>query len=329
MTPRLVVEQMFATEHTAELGEVGSDDRQQGRPVGPAAVRNGARYGLSVSISRRSSGHSRAASRTSSALLNVTMPEKLRNAPRSRARRASSAPPVKQWNTTRVGNAHGGEHVERVVPRLAGVDHQRQGVLVGEGDLGGERLTLRVAWRVVVVVVEPALPDRQGVAVDRGRRSCRRRGEPRADAARRWPRPRRSVAAIRCAPIDVSRSHPTTIIVVTPAARASSIVVAGVVRIDVAVAVDPAVASRLDPREQRLALGDREPTGVAAPQRVARDALVGDRTGQAEALPDPLAVAGIAGDTSTVTMRSASMASPRTASTSGPGSAFHGSLASR
>ena len=39
--------------------------------------------------------------------------------------------------------------------------------------------------------------------------------------------------------------------------------------------------------------------------------------------------AGTAGDTSTAMMRSASMASPSTASTSGPGSDFHGSLASR
>ncbi len=44
-----------------------------------------------------------AAARTSSAFLNVTMPLNERYAPRSSARRASSGPPVKQWNTVRAG----------------------------------------------------------------------------------------------------------------------------------------------------------------------------------------------------------------------------------
>ena len=54
-------------------------------------------------------------------------------------------------------HALGVEHGERVVPGLAGVDHERQVVLVGEADLRREHLALHVAGRVVVVVVEPAL----------------------------------------------------------------------------------------------------------------------------------------------------------------------------
>ena len=90
---------------------------------------------------------------------------KARKAPRSSARRASYGPPVKQWKTSR-GDAAGGEHRERLLPRPASVDDQWQSVLGGEGDLGGERLTLGVPRRVDVVVVETALPDRDGVRVD-------------------------------------------------------------------------------------------------------------------------------------------------------------------
>ena len=87
------------------------------------------------------------------------MPENDTNAPRSRHRRASSAPAGEAVEHRPLGHALGGEHVERVVPRLAGVDHQGQAVAVGEGDLGGERLALRLSRRVVVVVVEAALAD--------------------------------------------------------------------------------------------------------------------------------------------------------------------------
>lgn len=59
-----------------------------------------------------------------------------------------------------LGHALGGEDVEGLVPGLAGVDHQGAVVAVGQGDLGGEDLTLDVAGRVVVVVVEPALAHR-------------------------------------------------------------------------------------------------------------------------------------------------------------------------
>ena len=60
----------------------------------------------------------------------------------------------------RAGTPSAREDVEGLRPRLPGVDHQREVVLVGEGDLGGEHLRLHVAGRVVVVEVEAALPHR-------------------------------------------------------------------------------------------------------------------------------------------------------------------------
>ena len=92
----------------------------------------GARYGLSVSTSVRVERAQRGRGAAPPARpLNVTMPEKLTNAPRSRQRRASSGPPVKQWKIVRGGHALGVEDVERVVPRLAGVDDERQVELGG------------------------------------------------------------------------------------------------------------------------------------------------------------------------------------------------------
>ena len=39
---------------------------------------------------------------------------------------------MKQWITVRAGHALGAEHVEEVVPGLAGVDHQGQAVPLGQ-----------------------------------------------------------------------------------------------------------------------------------------------------------------------------------------------------
>ena len=74
---------------------------------------------------RGRAGRRAAAARTSSAFLNVTMPLNDRYAPSSSARRASSGPPVKQWNTVRRRHARVVEDAERVVPRVARVDHER------------------------------------------------------------------------------------------------------------------------------------------------------------------------------------------------------------
>ena len=51
------------------------------------------------------------------------------------------------------------EHVERLVPGVAGVDHEREIEPMGESDLRCECLALDVPWRVVVVVVQPCLAD--------------------------------------------------------------------------------------------------------------------------------------------------------------------------
>jgi hypothetical protein len=73
------------------------------------------------------------------------MPENDSSAPMSRARRASSGPPVKQWKIVRPGYAGVGQDGERVVPGVAGVDHERQVAVVRQGDLFGEHPLLRLA----------------------------------------------------------------------------------------------------------------------------------------------------------------------------------------
>ena len=159
------------------LGHRRPHQGDQGRPVGLAPVGHRGqvgRVGLDQQPVERAQrgGRPHVVGRPK-----VTMPLKDRQAPRSRHGRASSGPPVKQWNTVRARHALGVEDGEGVVPGLAGVDHQGQVVRVGQRDLGRERLALRGAGRVVVVVVEAALPHRHhlGVAeqLDRARRRRR------------------------------------------------------------------------------------------------------------------------------------------------------------
>jgi len=50
--------------------------------------------------------------------------------------------------------------VPRVVLRLAGVNHHRPSLFGGEGDLRGKSRQLRATRRIIVVIVEPAFPDR-------------------------------------------------------------------------------------------------------------------------------------------------------------------------
>ena len=97
------------------------------------------------------------------------MPLKDRCPPRSRQRRASSGPPVKQWNTVRSGSPVGREHVEGLGPRLAGVDHEREVVGERQLDLRREHLALRIPGRVLVVEVEAALPDRDDLGLGQQR----------------------------------------------------------------------------------------------------------------------------------------------------------------
>ena len=177
--------------------------------------------------SRRAGGRAgtaRAASCRSVADGNVTMPLNDSTAPRSRQRRASSGPPVKQWNTVRGGHALGGEDVEGVGPRLAGVDHEREVVGVGQRDLGGEHLPLHVAGRVVVVEVEAALPHGHDLRLAEERLEAAdavlwRRGGGR----RRWPTRRRGGGGRRrCRRRTGPRRSPTVISRSTPASAAAA-----------------------------------------------------------------------------------------------------------
>src|SRR5712664_353432 len=63
-------------------------------------------------------------------------------------------------NSDDSGNACLADCGSRIVLRVASVDDDRTLHLVGECNLRRESCTLGVAWRVVVVVVESALPHR-------------------------------------------------------------------------------------------------------------------------------------------------------------------------
>ena len=308
----------------------------------------GARYGLSVSASIRSSGHSRAAACTSVADLNVTMPLKLRNAPRSRHRRASSGPPVKQWKISPLGGSPRASRTSNVSSHASRVWMTAGGRARGRAAICcGERRALR----------------RRGAS---GRRSSR--------ARTRRPRHRRVVEE-RDDRVDAV----TRLVRVQPgggehvrdgAARAS---IAGMRAGRVAADVDhrgrrrpraprraprrastPRVSSRwqwlstyrrrrsrrrLERSDGRrlllrgksgVALGDGEPAGVAAPRGRGRQPLVGDVARAARSAPRRSGTCRAApARRGPTTIRSASSASPITASTAGPGSIFHGSFASR
>ena len=113
-------------------------------------------------MSNRSAGHCIAAVADVFGALERDDPEKLRYPPRSSAlpRLVGTAGEAVEHEPRR--DAGTVEHIERVVPGITGVDDERQVEVDGQGDLGGEHVALGVAWRVVVVVVEPALADRHG-----------------------------------------------------------------------------------------------------------------------------------------------------------------------
>ena len=190
---------------------------------------------------------------------------------------------------------------------------------MGERDLGGERRPLGVARRVVVVVVEPALADG-----DRPHRPVEQVGD-RVDAVARLVRvqpdggvdARRSGRRRASASSDDARSQPTVIIVVTPAAAASATSSAASRRREVAVRVDPATARQAVMRGNSggpLVTG--EPAGVAAPRDVGRHALVERPSRAGRCAPrSPAPCRGSPATARMATIRSASRASPSTAST--------------
>ncbi len=92
----------------------------------------------------RSIGVSIAAARTASAFLNDTMPLNERYAPSDSARSRFVGSAGEAVEHGALGNARVFEHAERVVPRVAGVDHEREAELSRQCDLrGGTRLPAR------------------------------------------------------------------------------------------------------------------------------------------------------------------------------------------
>ena len=121
------------------LGDRRADERQYAGSFGRPRCGTGARNGLSVSTSRRSSGHRAAASRTSAAFLNVTMPLNETNMPSAQATLDLVGTAGEAVQHRPLGHALRREHVEQVVPRVAGVDDERQVVRVRQRHLVGER----------------------------------------------------------------------------------------------------------------------------------------------------------------------------------------------
>ena len=287
--------------------QLGDDRRRRAapRPAGSAGRGAGPAPGTGCR-SRPASGRagtSAAAAWTSAALLNVTMPEKLTKAPQVEAPAGLVGAAGEAVEDRARRHALGGEDVERVVPRLAGVDHERQPC--ARGRAGSGRRTRRAG--------------RRGASGRSSSRARTRRRRRRAGASSRSTivsTPLRAScgcsptvaytpswsAATSIAASDVARSHPTVTIVATPAAarrrrrppcRPGS---GRRGRGSASRTSRPASARHRDAREQRVALGHRErrrgsrPTRRPPGRRWSATSPV-----EADALPDRLRRAGIAG----------------------------------
>ncbi len=200
------VEAVAAARPTAQLASatVGHLDAAAPRPrprprAGTSAGRlgwprwgTGARYGESVSTSSRSSGHSAAAgAHVVGRLEGDDAAEGQMDAEVEASTRLVGAAGEAVEHRA-LGHALGGQDVERVGPRLAGVDDQGQVVVVGQRDL--LRRTPRAGPR--------GASGRSGSRArtrppprPRARPAARRCPRPprwrRGDAPRRWPTPRR------------------------------------------------------------------------------------------------------------------------------------------
>ena len=109
---------------------------------------------------------------------------------------ASSGSPEKQWNTVLLGGADALQRLDDVVVGVAVVDLQGEAVLLGDLDVGFERLELGSAR---ACSSRPSSA-RAGTSRDRSRRRLARAGARPARRSRRWPRssrPRRRGAAPR------------------------------------------------------------------------------------------------------------------------------------
>ena len=87
------------------------------------------------------------------------MPLKDRRPPIRRHRLASVLATCEAVEDRPLGHSLVLEDREGVVPRLSGVDDEREVVAIRQGDLSGKDVALDISRRVVVVVVEPALAD--------------------------------------------------------------------------------------------------------------------------------------------------------------------------
>ena len=173
---------------------------------------------------------------------------------------------------------------------------------------------------------------RPAPAAPRGRRG---RAGPRAGGRRPWPRPRSwaarpvggrgRVGHVGAHVDDPDHARPRRR---RPAPSPTSVQVA-----EVAVVVGPAHGRLSLSRRGGGRAGRPSPPAARRGSRPRRRPRAGAGPRVEPSRPSrrqiSARVPGTAGEARTATMRSASRASPRTASTSGPGSAFHGSLASR
>ena len=159
----------------------------------------GARYGLSVSTSSAvERDDSAAASRTSVAPLNVTIPEKLTYGAAIEARRGLVGPAGEavEDRARRARPRRRGCRTCRPTPRGCGSRAAGRSSWAS-AICAANAVALHVARRVVVVVVEAALADRDRPLgpSNRSRDRVDAVARPRAGAARRWRGRRRSAAA--------------------------------------------------------------------------------------------------------------------------------------
>ena len=136
---------------------------------------------------------------------------------------------------------------------LARMDHQRQAGLARGGDMGAEALRLRVARRLVVVIVEPGLADRHHLRMRRqphqfvGRHvelfgGIVRMRADRAEDVVELPRRSPALASNRLTRVEIVTMRPT------PAAWARATIAAALLgeirKIEMAMAVDQHQASQ-------------------------------------------------------------------------------------
>ncbi len=258
----------------------------------------GVRNGASVSTRSRSRGHRATAARTLAALGKGDDAAERECGAEVQRQPGLFGSPGEAMKDGSGWCPFGPQNGPGVVPRLPGVDDKGQIVLAGQGDLGREGVALGRPRGVVVVVVEAALAHRHHLGptgsyerVDGIHARWRRRG----GGARRSPTPRRGPPPPRWRPLTSTRRYrprpsgsprPRE-----PARRRRRR------RGNDCQSTSSGVAG-CDSGEQRRALLDRQPAGVAAPHGRIRHPLLGQRPdgfGETDAPPDLLGRVGDGG----------------------------------